>query len=98
MDEAMRNLGRVTAMRERQLVSENDLDTAKAEYNALVARLEATRAQQQVAASTLNVQLRDNEQLEVRAPFAGVVISKDAQPGEFVTPISADGGYTHPGL
>jgi RND family efflux transporter MFP subunit len=98
MDEAKRNLGRVTALRERQLVSETDLDTAKAEYNALVARLAATRAQQQVAASTLNVQLRDNDQLEVRAPFAGVVISKDAQPGEIVSPISAGGGFTRTGI
>ena len=98
LDEAKRNLNRVAQLRERALVSENDLDTARAEYNAQVARLEATKAQQKVAASSLAVQLQDNDQLEVRAPFAGVVISKDAQPGEMVSPISAGGGFTRTGI
>jgi RND family efflux transporter MFP subunit len=98
LDEAKRNFDRISTLRERALVSENDLDTARAEYNAQVARLEATRAQQKVAASSLAVQLRDNDQLEIRAPFAGVVISKDAQPGEMVSPISAGGGFTRTGI
>jgi RND family efflux transporter MFP subunit len=51
-----------------------------------------------VAASSLAVQLRDNDQLEIRSPFAGVVISKDAQPGEMVSPISAGGGFTRTGI
>jgi RND family efflux transporter MFP subunit len=34
----------------------------------------------------------------VRAPFAGVVISKDAQPGEMVSPLSAGSGYTRTGI
>jgi RND family efflux transporter MFP subunit len=98
MDEAKRNFDRVSTLRERALVSENDLDTARAEYNAQVARLEAAKAQQKVAASSLAVQLRDNDQLEIRSPFAGVVISKDAQPGEMVSPISAGGGFTRTGI
>jgi RND family efflux transporter MFP subunit len=36
--------------------------------------------------------------LEIRAPFKGVVISKDAQPGEMVSPISAGGGFTRTGV
>jgi RND family efflux transporter MFP subunit len=38
------------------------------------------------------------DDLEIRAPFKGVVISKDAQPGEMVSPISAGGGYTRTGI
>ncbi len=34
----------------------------------------------------------------IRAPFAGVVISKDAQPGEMVSPVSAGGGFTRTGI
>jgi RND family efflux transporter MFP subunit len=41
---------------------------------------------------------RDLDDLIIRAPFAGVVISKDAQPGEMVSPISAGGGYTRTGI
>jgi len=38
------------------------------------------------------------DDLAIRAPFAGVVISKDAQPGETVSPISAGGGFTRTGI
>jgi len=34
----------------------------------------------------------------VRAPFGGVVISKDAQPGEMISPVSAGGGFTRTGI
>jgi RND family efflux transporter MFP subunit len=34
----------------------------------------------------------------VRAPFSGVAISKDAQPGEMVSPVSAGGGFTRTGI
>jgi RND family efflux transporter MFP subunit len=34
----------------------------------------------------------------VRAPFAGVVIAKSAQPGEIVSPLSAGGGFTRTGI
>ncbi len=34
----------------------------------------------------------------MRAPFTGVVISKDAQPGEIVSPMSAGGGFTRTGI
>ena len=35
---------------------------------------------------------------EIRAPFAGVVIAKSAQPGEMISPISAGGGFTRTGI
>ena len=34
----------------------------------------------------------------VRAPFAGVVVAKAAQPGEMISPISAGGGFTRTGI
>ena len=34
----------------------------------------------------------------VRAPFAGVVIAKAAQPGEIISPLSAGGGFTRTGI
>ena len=34
----------------------------------------------------------------MRAPFAGVVIAKAAQPGEIVSPLSAGGGFTRTGI
>ena len=64
----------------------------------MAARLEASRAQVKVAESGLAMRKNDYDDLQVRAPFAGVVISKDAQPGEIVSPMSAGGGFTRTGI
>ena len=34
----------------------------------------------------------------IRAPFAGVVVEKNAQPGEIISPVSAGGGFTRTGI
>ncbi len=46
----------------------------------------------------MRVRAQDLDDLLVRAPFDGVVVSKDAQPGEMVSPISAGGGFTRTGI
>jgi len=51
-----------------------------------------------VARSSLVVAQRDEDDTVVRAPFAGVVTVKAAQPGEMVSPISAGGGFTRTGI
>jgi len=96
--EAQRNLERNQALVQRQLVSQTALDASQAEVNALAARLEASKAQVKVAESQLAMRRIDFDDLQVRAPFAGVVISKDAQPGEIISPMSAGGGFTRTGI
>jgi RND family efflux transporter MFP subunit len=96
--EAQRNLARNEALVQRQLISQTALDASKAEVNALAARLEASKAQVKVAESGLQMRRIDYDDLQVRAPFSGVVISKDAQPGEIVSPMSAGGGFTRTGI
>jgi RND family efflux transporter MFP subunit len=96
--EARRNLARNEALVQRQLVSQTALDASQAEANALAARLEASKAQVKVAESQLAMRRIDFNDLQVRAPFSGVVISKDAQPGEIVSPMSAGGGFTRTGI
>ena len=36
--------------------------------------------------------------MTIRAPFAGMVVSKNAQPGEMISPVSAGGGFTRTGI
>src|SRR5688572_17969199 len=96
--EARRNLERNQALVQRQLVSQTALDASQAEVNALAARLEASKAQVKVSESQLAMRRIDYDDLQVRAPFTGVVISKDAQPGEIVSPMSAGGGFTRTGI
>jgi RND family efflux transporter MFP subunit len=95
--EAQRNLARNEALVQQQLISQTALDASKAEANALAARLAASQAQVKVAESGLSMRRNDIQDLEVRAPFAGVVISKDAQPGEMISPMSS-GGFTRTGI
>ena len=96
--EARRNLERNEALVAQQLISQTALDASRAEVKALEARLEASKAQVKVAESGLRMRQIDFNDLQVRAPFAGVVISKDAQPGEIVSPMSAGGGFTRTGI
>jgi RND family efflux transporter MFP subunit len=96
--EAERNLRRTEQLRKDKLVSELQLDQAQSEVAALNARLEALRGEVKVAEGTVRVRAQDLDDLMVRAPFTGVVVSKDAQPGEMVSPISAGGGFTRTGI
>lgn len=95
--EAERNLKRTEQLRADKLVSEVQLDQAQSEVAALRARLEATRSQVKVAEGTVRVREQDLDNLIVRAPFDGVVVSKDAQPGEIISPMSS-GGFTRTGI
>lgn len=98
LTEAQRTLARSKKLWTDKLISESQLDTAQSEVNALAARLAALKSEVAVADGALRVRNQDIEDLLVRAPFDGVVVSKDAQPGEMVSPISAGGGFTRTGI
>lgn len=74
------------------------LDQAVADYRVAQATLDGARAQVQQATGQLAMNRQTLDDTYIRAPFAGVVVSKDAQPGEIVSPISAGGGFTRTGI
>ena len=83
---------------ERGLTSQAQLDAAESTHDELAARLETGRENVRVAES--NVLLAEDalSNMTIRAPFAGMVVSKNAQPGEMISPISAGGGFTRTGI
>jgi len=83
---------------ERKLVSEAEMDRARAGAESLAARLERNQADVQVAERQLDVFRQQLEDTIIRAPFAGVVVAKNAQPGEMISPVSAGGGFTRTGI
>jgi RND family efflux transporter MFP subunit len=94
---------RLEAGRSEKLVadgvaSQSSLDAARAEADSLAARLILVRQEAEVAERALAVQSQQLENTIIRAPFAGVAISKDAQPGEMISPISAGSGFTRTGI
>src|SRR5882672_7577952 len=92
--DAKRTMERRRTLRAQNLVSQTELDAAEAEAGALTARLAALNSQIEVAAGNVKLAQVGLDDLLVRAPFAGVVTSKDAQPGEMISPVSAGGGFT----
>jgi RND family efflux transporter MFP subunit len=91
-------LRRVTELRKSGISTEADVDLAKAEVDGIEARINALREQVNVAERQVAVQQTDLDNTVIRAPFTGVAISKDAQPGEMVSPVSAGGGFTRTGI
>jgi RND family efflux transporter MFP subunit len=98
LDEAERTQRRTRSLFEQKLVAEAAVDGANAEVNALRARIEVTRSEADVAARSVALATQQVEDTVIRAPFSGVVVSKDAQPGEMISPISAGGGFTRTGI
>lgn len=73
-------------------------DSDQSLLDVLAARLERQLQEVRVAQSGVLVWQQQLDDMVIRAPFSGVVISKDAQPGEMISPVSAGGGYTRTGI
>jgi RND family efflux transporter MFP subunit len=82
----------------RDLTSESSLDTAEATYDQIAARLETGRENVKVAERNTELAEDSLSNMTIKAPFAGMVVSKNAQPGEMISPISAGGGFTRTGI
>ena len=82
----------------RNLTSQANFDAATANAETLRARLAAGRENVTVAMRGVEVSQDQLDNTIIRAPFAGVVVTKNAQPGEMISPISAGGGFTRTGI
>jgi len=95
---AERELHRTQELEKSGVSSPQALDLARTTRDSLVAKIELTRQQVQAADAKIKVAQQDLDNCVVRAPFDGIVVSKDAQPGEMVSPMSAGGGFTRTGI
>ena len=98
LEEATINFNRVTRLLTSGVSTQQEVDTARAERDSTAARIAALRQQVVVAERQIEMQKTDLDNTIIRAPFAGMAISKDAQPGEMVSPVSAGGGFTRTGI
>ena len=95
---AERELKRNEELFQRRLIAEQQIDTARLAVDSFKARIVLARQQIGAADARIKMAEQDIDNCIVRAPFAGVVVSKDAQRGEMVSPISAGGGFTRTGI
>ena len=91
-------LKRAQQLFDAKIGTQEALDNARTSADSLRAKI--ALAKEQVGASDARVaeaqQAVDN--CIIRAPFGGIVVSKDAQVGEMVSPVSAGGGFTRTGI
>jgi RND family efflux transporter MFP subunit len=95
---AEKEFQRQTALAAQKIASASDLDTAEANLKALQAHLKQLESQIQVADRGVKIWQQQMDDNIIRAPFPGIVTTKDAQPGEMISPVSAGGGFTRTGI
>jgi RND family efflux transporter MFP subunit len=98
LDLAKRDQERIAQLAANDYASKSDLDHSQVGVTALQAHVDTLQSAVTIAEKNVAVWQQQLEDTIIRAPFAGVVISKDAQPGEMISPISAGGGFTRTGI
>ncbi len=91
-------LHRAQELHAAKVQSQEALDIARTNEQSLQAKI--ALAKEQVAAAEARV-LEAQQGVDntvIRGPFAGIIVSKDAQVGEMVSPVSAGGGFTRTGI
>ena len=92
--EAELALKRARDLAQRNFISFSEVDSAVARHDKATAALASLRAQIGVAEANLRAADVAVEQTLIRAPFTGVVLTKNANVGDILTPFSAASGTT----
>lgn len=89
---------RKSRLRKDGFATQSEVDDAKADVDALVARVDQFKQLVEVSKRQVDLEQTNLDNAVIRAPFSGIAITKDAQPGEMVSPVSAGGGFTRTGI
>ena len=95
---ADRELKRTQQLTDAGVSTPQALDAARTLADSYRARISLTTQQVASADRKIDVAQENVNNCTIRAPFTGQVVSKDAQVGEMVSPISAGGGFTRTGI
>jgi RND family efflux transporter MFP subunit len=95
---AEKQLVRTKGLFSTGVTSQEALDRDQTAVDSLRARIASTEEQVRAADARIQIAEQDMDNCIVRAPFTGIIVSKDAQRGEMVSPISAGGGFTRTGI
>jgi len=89
---------RTTDLARQHIASQSDLDQAESNAKSLQAHLAQQKLEVVVAERQVAMWQQQMDDMIIRAPFDGVITTKNAQPGEMISPVSAGGGYTRTGI
>ena len=96
--EADLNFKRITELAKKNISAQSELEHAEADAFSLKAKLVQQESDVIVGERQVTTWEQQLEDTIIRAPFSGIVTSKNAQPGEMISPISAGGGFTRTGI
>ena len=91
-------LRRAGELKAQGVGTQENLDNATMAANSLKAKIALTKEQVDAAVARIGEAQQNVDNCVIRAPFDGIIVSKDAQLGEMVSPISAGGGFTRTGI
>src|SRR6202041_814709 len=91
-------LHRAEQLQKAGVQTQEQLDTASMNADSLKAKIDLAKTQVEASTSRIAEAQQAVDNCTIKAPFAGIVVSKDAQVGEMVSPISAGGGFTRTGI
>lgn len=94
---ARQELERLTGLAKSKAASVSDLNRAQAQEQAEEAKLIRQTAEVAVAQRQVETWTQQLDDTIIRAPFSGIVTTKNAQPGEMISPMSV-GGFTRTGI
>jgi len=97
LEDATRIMTRVQTLSQKNFATEADLTKAQARVGVLSAQLRQAQSQFETAKIDAKRSASMLDKHQIRAPFAGVVVDRSAQPGEMISPMSV-GGYTRTGI
>jgi len=91
-------LGRTEQLQQAGIDTQEQLDAARTAVDSFQAKIDLVKVQVMTAEARIQEAQQAVDNCTIRAPFDGIVVSKDAQIGEMVSPISAGGGFTRTGI
>jgi RND family efflux transporter MFP subunit len=97
-DDAKPIFERAQKQKTAAVISAQSFDESFAQFNVAHNNLLVAQRGLEAAQAGVDVAKRNVDDTVIRAPFAGIVTEKSAQPGEMVSPISAGGGFTRTGI
>jgi RND family efflux transporter MFP subunit len=97
LQDATRIMSRLQTLSQKNFATEADLTKAQARVGVLSAQLRQVQSQFETAKIDARRSASVLDKHQIRAPFAGVVVDRSAQPGEMISPMSV-GGYTRTGI
>jgi len=91
-------LRRADQLQKAGVQTQEQLDTASTNADSLKAKIELAKQQVESTEARIREAQQAVDNCVINAPYDGIVVSKDAQVGEMVSPISAGGGFTRTGI